>query len=89
MEVQPGSVMRSLAGRDKGKLLVVTGMQDNRALVCDGKERPLNRPKPKNPRHLEATPFALTDEAMRSDKALRRALGNIDQTFAASDKPGG
>lgn len=89
MEYQPGSVMRSLAGRDKGTLLLVTSLQGDRALVCDGKERPLGRPKPKNPRHLEATPFALPDEAKRSDKALRRALGSIKPMYAASDKPGG
>lgn len=89
MEIVPGRVARSLAGRDKGQLLLVIGLQGNRALVCDGKERPLNRPKPKNPRHLETTPFTLPDEAARSDKALRRALGSIQSIYAASDKPGG
>jgi len=89
MEYQPGNVARSLAGRDKGKLLIVTGIQANRILICDGKEHPLNRPKPKNPLHLETTPYSLPDEAMRSDKALRRALGKINQMFTASDTPGG
>lgn len=89
MEYRQGSVARSLAGRDKGKLLLVTGSRGNRVLVCDGKERPLSRPKAKNPRHLEAAPFSLPDKAMRSDKALRRALGSIKPMYAASDKPGG
>lgn len=72
-----GTVVRSLAGRDKASLLVITGEKDGAVLVCDGKERPLSRPKCKNIRHIEETPFTLTAEDMRGDRALRQALGRI------------
>ncbi|MCR5782781.1 MAG: hypothetical protein K6G90_08620 [Clostridia bacterium] len=47
---------------------------DGGVYVCDGKERPLSRPKLKNPKHLKATNSSLTEEDLRSDRALRRAL---------------
>ena len=43
-----GRVVVSLAGRDKGRLLAVTGVNEKGVLVCDGKERPVERPKLKN-----------------------------------------
>ena len=55
MEFKTGQIVISKAGRDKHRPLVVTGFDGNSVLVCDGKERPLERPKKKNPRHLQAT----------------------------------
>ena len=76
MEV--GTVVRSLAGRDKGYLLCVVGEENGYVLVADGKERPLEHPKRKNPNHL--APLlqlqALTWE-LRGNKALRKALNRL------------
>ncbi len=71
---QRGRVVRSLAGRDKGYLLSVTEAEGSRVYVCDGKERPIDRPKVKNSRHLEPTEIFLSEDDMASDRALRRAL---------------
>ena len=74
-----GTVVESLAGRDKGYLLCVIGWEDGCVLVADGKERPLERPKKKNPNHL--APLlqlqALTWE-LRGNKALRKALNRME-----------
>ena len=67
-------VMRSTAGRDKGTLLAAVGVQDGSVLVADGRRRPLSRPKKKNPRHMVPTDMTLPEEALGSDRALRRAL---------------
>lgn len=75
--LEKGRVVRSLAGRDKGYLLVVLQTDGKRALLCDGKERPVSRPKSKNIRHIEPTDFLLTSEEMRSDRALKKAIGRI------------
>ena len=74
MELVRGSVVISKAGRDKGKLLAVVDISGDRVLVADGKERPLCRPKKKNPLHLAGTNMKVQTEGV-SDKALRKALG--------------
>ena len=75
---EKGTVVKSLAGRDSGYLLAVVGEEDGCVLVADGKERPLERPKKKNPNHLapllQLQP--LTWE-LRGNKALRKALNSL------------
>ena len=75
--LEKGKVIISLAGRDKGRLLAVMQADGNRVLVCDGKERPIDRPKSKNIRHIGPTDSSLTEEDMRGNRALRKALGRL------------
>ena len=72
-----GQVVKSLAGRDKGYLLTVISADEAHVFVCDGKERPLNNPKRKNPRHIESVGMCISDNQMASDRALRKALAAI------------
>ena len=74
--LKEGSIVRSTAGRDKGRLLAVVALQDDAVLVCDGKERPLERPKRKNPRHIEDTGITLAQTA-ESNRAMRKALSAV------------
>lgn len=69
-----GQVVVSTAGRDKGRLLAVVRTDSPFIYVCDGRERPLDNPKRKNPRHIEVTDAGLSEDQMRSDSALRKAL---------------
>ena len=73
-----GQVFRSQAGRDKGRLLAAVSTDGAYVYVCDGKERPLAKPKRKNPRHLAEYDARLTDSQMRSNRALRKALAVIE-----------
>ena len=68
--------MISRAGRDKGRLLAVVGTDGDLVLVADGKERPLARPKKKNPKHLARTNMRAETHGV-SDKALRKALREL------------
>ncbi len=72
--MKPYDVVKSVAGRDKDGLLVVVGECDGYVLVADGKERPLERPKRKNRRHLISAGRSLNEEEIISNKSLRRAL---------------
>lgn len=74
MDLEKGMVVISRAGRDKGYPLAVVGTDGDFVLVADGKERPLARPKKKNPKHLARTNKTVQVDGA-SDKALRRALG--------------
>lgn len=79
MELTLGSIVRSRAGRDKGNYFVVTAIEDNAVLICDGKERPLERPKRKNLKHIAVTTAVLGADDMANNRALRRALRSYSQ----------
>ncbi len=77
--VEKGTLVLSLAGRDKGRLLAAVGSDDrNRILVCDGKERKIERPKSKNIRHLKMLEAKLDEDALKSNRALRKALAKAE-----------
>lgn len=82
MELKKGSVVRSKAGRDKESFLVVISFceQDGYVMVCDGKERPLERPKRKNVLHLAVTNTVFTQEETAANHRLKKALN----AFAAA-----
>ena len=69
-----GQIVYSKAGRDKDKALSVIKSDGSKVFVVDGKERPLERPKLKNQKHLELTGYCLRIEEYRSNRALRSAL---------------
>lgn len=69
-----GTVVISKAGRDKGKVMVIVKETENHLLVCDGKERPVGRPKRKNPKHLKLTCTRLTADQLETNPRLRKAL---------------
>ena len=75
--MEKGTVVRSSAGHDKGELLVIIEADEKYALVCDGRQRRLNKPKKKNLKHIEATSYILSEEATRSNGKLRKALYRI------------
>lgn len=70
--------MVSLAGRDKGKLLAVMREENGLVILCDGKERPIDRPKSKNFRHVEAIGVSLTEAELSTNRALKKALGRLN-----------
>ncbi len=69
-----GTIAISKAGRDKGKAMVIVEETANYLLVCDGKERPVERPKRKNPKHLKLTNTRLTAHQLETNPRLRKAL---------------
>ncbi len=69
-----GEIVYSLAGRDSEKYLVVVGEKDNFLLLCDGKERPIQRPKKKSARHLKFTGDCLEPNQFETNRSLIRAL---------------
>lgn len=79
MDFQKGQIVISLSGRDKGKTLAVVGCEDGFILVCDGKERPLERAKKKNPRHLRATSMFIEKDSMATNPKLRKTLRALSE----------
>ena len=68
------TLVLSLAGRDKGQLMAVVREDEHGVWLADGKRRPLEHPKCKNPRHIRPLDTELGRQAMTTNRALRRAL---------------
>lgn len=77
MELKIGQVVISKAGHDKGELAVIAGFDKDKVLVCDGKHRLLEKPKCKNPKHLEVTHMLLNKDSMATNRKLRQTLNKI------------
>ena len=65
MEIAKSDIVRSDAGRDKGKLFVVLAVEGEYLLLADGKARKVESPKRKKRRHVL---FVAADENRLSDK---------------------
>lgn len=74
-----GKIVRSSTGRDRDQFLLCVGEDKSFLLLCDGKGRPLERPKRKNPRHVFITDDRLPQEDAQTNRALRRSLARYAQ----------
>ena len=72
--IEIGSAVISKAGRDKGKYMVVIGIEENYAIIADGQLRKLSNPKKKKFIHLQSTNVVFGAEDMDSDSKIRKAL---------------
>ena len=76
-DIQIADVVRTTAGRDKGKLFYVIDVDDNYLILVNGKDRTLEQPKRKKLRHVEKVLRAETRVAEKlktGDKVLNREL---------------
>lgn len=76
--LERGNVIRSSAGRDKGRLLAVMQVSEKLVTVCDGKERPVDRPKSKNIRHIEYVGASIKEDELATNRMLKKALARLD-----------
>ena len=65
MEIAQSNIIRSDAGRDKGKLFVVLAGEGEYLLLADGKSRRVEAPKRKKRRHVL---FVAAEETRVSEK---------------------
>lgn len=80
MEALIGRIVRSCAGRDSGKFLVVIKTDEGFVYVADGKERKLASPKKKSLKHVKPTNTVIDTESL-TDKKLRSVI----MEFSAPD----
>ena len=82
MEAQTGMIVRSAAGRDKGKFMVVVAVENGFVYLADGKERKLASPKKKNEKHICLTRTVISTDDL-TDKRLRDLLrGYAEQSIS-------
>lgn len=69
--MKEGLIVKSLMGHDAGrKYVVISVINENFVLLCDGKYRPLDKPKMKRIKHVE--PIAEADVSDLTDSKLRK-----------------
>ena len=77
---EPGRVVESVQGRDKGHFFLVLEANEGIVMIADGRRHRLENPKKKKTKHLRAKPVLLDLKALRpeggalQDSDLRRAL---------------
>lgn len=87
--LEPGRLVVSTAGRDRGKYyLVLEKAPDSRVYVVDGEIRKMANPKRKNEKHLKPCPEVSTEinEKLKAglkvnDLEVRRALREIITSY--------
>lgn len=77
---EPGRVVESIQGRDKGSFFLVMEAAGDIVKIADGRRHKLENPKKKKTKHLRAKPVMLDLKALRPEGGalqnsdLRRAL---------------
>ncbi len=92
MDFEIGQLVRSLAGRDKERLYVIIGFEEDRALLSDGRYRPLDKPKKKNFKHLQPYSDVFNEireklqEEKLNDTLIRNILNNVIYSQGSSEQ---
>lgn len=84
-DIYPSAFVKSMAGRDKGKIFVVLSVEDeNYVAISDGRMRKIDHPKRKKVKHLKAlgrnSEFIaqkLRDDNKVTNSELRTAIAEL------------
>ena len=90
MEIAQSNIVRSDAGRDKGKLFYVLDTQGEYLLLADGKSRKVESPKRKKRRHVlfvAAEENRLSGKIKGEEKITNSELRKALAAFREEDYP--
>ena len=72
--MKAGQIVQATAGRDKDRFFVVMQTDGKYVMLCDGKTRPVDRPKKKKIIHVKETQHSVFLQEVLTNKALRKVL---------------
>ena len=75
--IRVGSVVRALAGREKGRCFVAAAADGGFVYLADGRERKLSKPKKKSTKHISPAIAFISTEGL-TNKELRRLLRELE-----------
>ena len=78
MNLERGTVVKSLCGKDKNNLFCVLDKQEDYVLYCDGCVRKLEKPKRKKLKHVQVTRVKLQTETLQVNKHIKKALKSLN-----------
>ena len=90
MEIAKANIVRSEAGRDKGKLFFVLNVDGEYLLLADGKTRKVESPKRKKRRHVlfvSAEENRLSDKIKGEERITNSELRKALAAFREEDYP--
>ena len=92
MEIEISHIVRSIAGRDKGRSFVVLDTQGEYLLLADGRLRRVEKPKRKKRKHTELISVQISpigQKILRGEKVfnseIRKTLSPFAGTPASED----
>ena len=74
MEIKLGSIVKSIAGKEKDKFFLIIEIDENYVMIADGKRRPLENPKKKKIKHLEFIKQLDVDISTLNNSRLRKLV---------------
>ncbi len=82
VKIERGLLVKSLAGHDKGSVMVVMDVDGDYVSLADGKNRSVNKPKRKKLKHTELLGKAIECKMLDAngginDGALARIIKNV------------
>ena len=77
MMLEIGSIVKSMAGRDKDSYFCVVKLNDGYCFLRDGKIHKLEKPKRKNFKHVWISQHKLQSEALQVNKHLKKAIDSL------------
>ena len=74
-ECEIGQIVRSKAGRDKDRWMLIVGIDDDYVFLADGDLRKISRPKRKKIKHITKTQTVITSiqKDLLSNKKIQNA----------------
>lgn len=83
MEIKPGILVRSKAGRDKDHVYAVIDLDEKYVYVADGDEKPLRYTKKKNRKHLQPI-LKMRVDGTPDDAAIRDVIRKYEDACRQS-----
>jgi len=81
--IKIGNVVEATAGKEKGQLFIVVGLNDKYAYLSDGKRLKKDKPKKKSFKHIKMfgsqslSEAVVLDENARVNSAIRKFLSKL------------
>ena len=86
--MNPGDFVLSAKGRDKGKIFIVVGREDEEyVLLCDGQIRKADKPKRKKTKHtveLDAADLFIAEKIANGGRATNNELRKAISSFRSA-----
>lgn len=76
VDIQVGNIVKANAGRDKGRYFVAIAASGGFVYIADGKERKLQKPKRKNPKHISPAGVNI-DVTGLTNRKLRQLIKKV------------
>ena len=84
-----GEIVESTQGRDKGNLYIVYGYENNKALLVNGNNKTITKPKVKNLNHLTSLNFVhenLKDKILNKKTVFDAEIYSAIKKFKENSK---